>query len=103
MNLIKISNFQSEGVSDFKGLDLGLIVGGSQFFDVISNEYYCKYKGTVSESIDVAIITLEEYTSKEYDIQSGLPMSIENQIKAMNEKQALMQKAIDDLILGGAI
>lgn len=96
MTIVKISNLiQPNGRADYKGLDLEKIVAGSQLYPNDNTAYFF-YTGDVIEHPDVLVISEDEYNAKKVEIESNLPLSID-------ERLELLQRAIDDLILGGGM
>jgi hypothetical protein len=94
MQIVKVSNLvQPNGTADYKGLDLDKIVPGSQLYPDNENTVYFFYTGDVVEHADVMVITEEEYYAKKAEIVSKVPLSYD-------ERLELIQKAIDDLLLG---
>ncbi|AEH46799.1 hypothetical protein [Parageobacillus thermoglucosidasius] len=94
MKIVKVSNLiQPNGTTDYKGLDLEKIVPGSQLYPDDNTAYFF-YTGNVVEHVDVTVITEEEYNAKKKEIKSKAPLSYD-------ERLELIQKAIDDLVLGG--
>lgn len=61
--IIKVNNLiQSNGVADYKGLDLAKIVAGSQLYPHDSNVAYFEYEDeTVVSEGDIQTVTLATY------------------------------------------
>ncbi|GAA0379019.1 hypothetical protein [Bacillus horti] len=97
MVIIKLTNIVGgDGAIDYKGLDLSLIVSGTQLYvgegqDMVA---YFVYKGdedlSGDLSGDLAIITEEEYTQVKADYEEYL----NNQPKPMNPEEEIQQLKI---------
>lgn len=101
MEYIKVINlFNLGGTADYKGLDLQKIVPGTQLYPV--NENYCivGYNGDIPNHADLTVVTEEEWLNLRTEIENNQPKS---PIQELEEKQALMQQALDELLLGGGM
>ncbi|MFY2158505.1 hypothetical protein ACOSZF_23405 [Cytobacillus firmus] len=101
MEYIRVENLYSiDGQADYKGLEFNKIVSGTQLYP--RNENYCMigYLGTLVEHPDITVITDTDYQTLRKTLEESTPKS---EIEILKEKQELMQKAIDDLIFGGAL
>lgn len=103
----KVSNlFDLQGTAQYKGLKLDQIVAGSQVYPHDENLAYLKYAGKQVDHKDLSILTEEEYENLKGESLSKAPKSPIDELIAKNEelqnKQTLMQTAIDDLIFGGS-
>jgi hypothetical protein len=62
MLIVKITNLKnSNDIIDYKGLNLDLIVAGSQLYPPDENTAYFFYDGEVIEGEDLQLITESEY------------------------------------------
>lgn len=102
MIYVKVSNLiQDGGHCDYKGLDVSSIASGSQMYPEGTNTAYLGYYGVSVEHEDIEIISEEEHTIKRTEIENAPKPKTD--IDLLQDQVALMQAAIDDLILGGVL
>ena len=101
MKFIKVKNLrQQTGACDYKGLDIDLIVTGSQLYPSDDNSAYFMYNGEVVNHIDLSIITQDEYEKvKNIEIDTEKP-TLESEVNMLKEQNAQMLLA---LVNGGLI
>lgn len=79
---IKISNLMNtDGKADYKGLDLNLIVAGSQIYPN-DNTAYLKYNGTAATDNDITELTESDYLAKKNEIEKPAT-TIESRVSAI--------------------
>lgn len=102
MIYVKVSNlFTSRGNADYKGLDLDKIVPNTQLYPEGENYCIVGYDGDLPANADLAEVTETDHTALKDQINSTNPtVSLPDQLMKANEQIALMQKALDSLILG---
>jgi len=102
---IKINNLiQKNGVADYKGLDLNLIIPGTQIYPATENTAYFYYNGEKNENADVLGITESEYMAKKSEDESNLSISAEEEIKLLKQENLSIKQSmaeLAELILGG--
>lgn len=64
MTYVKLKNFipKGGGQADYKGLDLSLIIPGSQFYDEAENAYYFVYESESGVTTHQDIVIIDEST-----------------------------------------
>ncbi|WP_121614802.1 hypothetical protein [Virgibacillus halodenitrificans] len=106
MKCFKISNFiKSNGDADYKGLNINQFIAGSQAYDFENSVCLVKTReDSIPSSPDLQVLTEKEYNETKDIINSNSPaVQEETKIENLEKKQEVMQKAIDDLIFGGAL
>lgn len=99
MNHIKISNFQTNGVSDYKGLNTDQVVPGSQFQDEPNNIYYIAYKSNIVEHSDIQVINEVDYSNKKQQLQTPI-VPVETQLQDLRSQIKTTNDTLDFLLLG---
>lgn len=90
MKYIKISNLiNTQGVADYKGLDLTKIITGSQIYPDNENVAYFKYDGEPIEHPDITVIDETTYNNVKNSLNKPPQLSLENRVSALEE--ALLQ------------
>lgn len=90
MKYIKISNLiNTQGVADYKGLDLTKIITGSQIYPDNENVAYIIYEGEIPSHQDLVEISQSEYEEIKESNRHVPPISIEDRLTAL--ENALLQ------------
>lgn len=104
---IKINQLiDSQGRADYKGLDINHIVAGTQVYPPDENVAYFEYDGASVTHPDIKVLTSDEYhaiVKTENERPRPLtPDELQRQeIETLKKQQALMQAAIDDMLMMG--
>ena len=96
MHYYQISKLvQSNGTADYKGLDISLFIAGSQVYDFSNN--LCLVQSNEEKSgTDITVLTEAEYlAAKDTILATRQPTELEQ----LQTNQALIQAALDDIIL----
>lgn len=109
---LKVNNLiQLGGNADYKGLDINLIVGGTQlyFLDNGKNEAYFMYKGDAVDHFDLEVITEEQYQAAKREYEESMPVTVspEEEIQYLkNENEQLFRELFNlqtELIMKGVL
>lgn len=107
MKYLKVNNLLNTfGQPDYKGLDISKIVPASPKYPI---DLSCCILATTEaefEHEDILELPESEYLvlkSQIEDEHQNAVDSFENRLKVMEEEKALMQAALDELILGGVL
>lgn len=93
--ILKINNLrQQDGKSDYKGLDIDLIEPGTQLYPTKENTAYFKYNGFKNQNSDVIEITESEYIAKKNEIESTLPIPIDERVSTLETLVLQLQGVI---------
>lgn len=99
---LKISNLAGlNGRCDYKGLDIDLIVPGTQVYPSGEDVAYFSFDGDLVEHPDITVLTEEEYQAA-ISAEQSKPQP-KSELETLREQVALMQSALDELLLGGAL
>lgn len=104
MIIIKVTNLRkASGETDYKGLDIDKIKGGSQLYPSTENAAYFEYDGEVVEGGDISVITQATYDEQRERIENQpKPLSPEQEeIAQLKKSQADQDEIIMNLVLGG--
>lgn len=106
MNILKISNIlpQGGGMLDYKGLDINQFVPGSQVYANDTSFVLLKtQQDNIPQHEDIMVISEVDYQTEIEMLAANRPKPIEQQIAEQEQRLQLIQAALDDLILGGAV
>ena len=100
MIFIKVDNVWDEltGFYDYRGLDLSLIVAGTQLYPDHENAAYFAYAGEAVSHEDVSVITEADYVAAREEIELYRPKSPFEQLQEQVDAMTVM---VGDLLLGG--
>lgn len=102
MKYVKVINLTNAfGTADYKGLNIEMIIPGSQVYDdTLSLFIGATTEEALPMNADLIEITEEEYKSQKAEIIASYPLPKEEQNEV---KIALLETALQDLILGGTV
>lgn len=102
MKYVKVINLTNAfGTADYKGLEIEMIIPGSQVYDNTLSVFI----GATTEEVlpshsDLIEITEIDYAAQKSEIIASYPLPKEEQNEV---KIALLETALQDLILGGTV
>jgi hypothetical protein len=97
--LIKVNNLiQNDGRCDYKGLNLSLIVSGTQLYPSFENTAYFEYEGEVKIGGDIETVTPEAYETVKLQIEAEMPISPEEELSQLKQQVVAQQSAINMLL-----
>lgn len=98
MTYVQVDNVkQASGFFDYKGLDLNLIVPGTQHYPQASNSAFFGYEGVIPEHPDLHSITEEHYETVKADELKPEP-SVYEQLDELKKKYVVLEQAQADLL-----
>lgn len=107
MKFLKISDLMNAfGQPSYKGLDISKFVPGSPRYPIDFSFCILATEEDFEHHEDILELSESEYVvlkSQIEDEHKNAADSLENRLKAMEEEKALMQAALDELILGGTL
>ena len=100
MKIVKVNNLITNGIADYRGLDLSRIVSGSQLYPDYDNVAYFFYDGDVSEGGDVSFVTQATYDEHKKRIENKpRPITPEEKILKLEQEDLNNKEAIAELYL----
>lgn len=92
---IKVMNTRNtDGTMDYKGLDLSLIVPGTQLYPSDENAAYLGYDGEIPDHPDISAITEAEHQAKRDEIAANTPV---DPVKALQEENAALRQQMAEV------
>lgn len=101
---IKITNLaNAQGQCDYKGLNINQFIAGSQVYDLANNIALIKTSENVTiVNADITILTEADYNTQKQQIETAQKTNQpKSEVEELKSRVDLMQKALDDLTMGG--